>query len=154
MSSKNPGCKMLFRTEEEEDRPNAASQVRRSQPRSPISITSSPLLSSIPCQDEEEDKSGLFKRVIMRIAKTISTITDQNKRRRLDEDFLNSSPQQLEAGGSPDLFSPSFWELMYQNLLHPSFPPRNAQIPGTITLPCGENQQVREVNPLDGEPAD
>jgi hypothetical protein len=88
---------MLFRTEEEDDRPTTSSPPghRKGRPPAfPASPATSPLRAE---KEEEEDKPGLFKRVIMRVAKHISMINDRNKRQRIH----NVRQPQVSQSGQP-----------------------------------------------------
>jgi len=139
LHSKNPGCKMLFRTEEEEDRSISASRSRR-RSRSIIPTPSSLLLTSLSCQDEEEDKPGLFKRVIMRITKNISMVTNQ-KDGHLNEDYW------YHRLGPEGFVQPSLWGSTDPTLPISYLPSGTlAQISNNTILPAREDQQVREGN--------
>ncbi|PMD50236.1 uncharacterized protein K444DRAFT_262739 [Hyaloscypha bicolor E] len=63
----NPDCKMLFRTEDDEDNDNLSKPPRLLKGRSPMELL--PASSEDLRQEEADDKPGMFKRVIIRLLK-------------------------------------------------------------------------------------
>ncbi|KAH8654567.1 hypothetical protein BGZ60DRAFT_435693 [Tricladium varicosporioides] len=90
---KHPSCKMLFRTEEDEDTRHPAHHAERKRAGSPTSneaFISPTTLEVVPLEMEEE-KPSLFKRVIMRIRKNSPLLGNKRQKATLSTKHVSKS---------------------------------------------------------------
>ncbi|KAH6668194.1 hypothetical protein B0J14DRAFT_156808 [Halenospora varia] len=102
---KNPGCKMLFRTEEDDGTQDRVQQAGRKRARSLISsetMISSAMLAMASSEVEEEQPS-LFKRVIMRIRKNVPSLANKRQKTTLSTKSASESLEKIAQGAQSDL---------------------------------------------------